>query len=132
MRADRPNFGPGSSASHASHFRFHNLAPQSPLTAIGGGISTCRREGEGMSTSVAIADWIKRIADDERRRDAVRVKDDELAARKADVVRRNRRRPVHERRAAVARYAAAFREEVAGDKARDAIGVAEAPDVGAP
>src|SRR5258707_5837022 len=100
MGADRPIFGPGSSASHASHFRIHNLAPQSPLTAIGGGISTCRREGEGMSTSVAIADWIKRIADDERRRDAVRVKDDELAARKADVVRLNGRRLVDARRLA--------------------------------
>ena len=42
-----------------------------------------------MSTSVAIADWIKRIADDERKRDTVRVREGEMAARKADLVRRN-------------------------------------------
>jgi hypothetical protein len=45
-----------------------------------------------MATGVAVADWIKRIADDERRRDAVRVKAEELAARKADLVRLNGRR----------------------------------------
>ena len=83
-----------------------------------------------MSTSVAIADWIKRIADDERRRDAVRVKDDELAARKADVVRRNGRRLVDEVRAAVTRDVAAFREEFPGDKTRDVIVDAAAPDGG--
>jgi hypothetical protein len=33
MRADRPNFGPGSSASHAIHVRFHSLAPRSCLAA---------------------------------------------------------------------------------------------------
>jgi hypothetical protein len=45
-----------------------------------------------MSTTVAVAEWIKRIADDERRRDAVRLKEEEVAARKADLVRRNGRR----------------------------------------
>ena len=45
-----------------------------------------------MSSTVIVADWIKRIADDERRRDATRVRDDETAARKADLVRRNGRR----------------------------------------
>jgi hypothetical protein len=82
-----------------------------------------------MSTSVAVADWIKRIADDERRRDAVRVKDDELAARKADIVRRNGRRLLDELRAAVTRDAAAFREEFPGDRTRDVV-VDAAPDGG--
>jgi hypothetical protein len=82
-----------------------------------------------MSTSVAVAEWIKRIADDERRRDAVRVKDDELVARKADVVRRNGRRLVDEVRAAVTRDVAAFREEFPGDRARDVV-VDTAPDGG--
>jgi hypothetical protein len=83
-----------------------------------------------MSTSVAVAEWIKRIADDERRRDAVRVKDDELAARKADVVRRNGRRLVDELRAAVTRDVAAFREEFPGDRAREVVVDAAAPDGG--
>ena len=52
-----------------------------------------------MSTSAVVADWIKRIADDERRRDTVRVRDDEMAARKADLVRRNGRRLLDELRA---------------------------------
>ncbi len=39
-----------------------------------------------MSTSVVVADWIKRVADDERKRDAVRVREEEMAARKADLV----------------------------------------------
>ena len=54
-----------------------------------------------MTTSVAVTEWIKRIVDDERRRDAARVKEDDLAAQKADVVRRNGRRlarPISARR----------------------------------
>lgn len=74
-----------------------------------------------MTTTVAVADWIKRIADDERRRDAVRVREDEVAARKADVIRRNGRRLVDELRAAVTRDADAFRNEFAGDPARDIV-----------
>jgi hypothetical protein len=81
-----------------------------------------------MSTSVAVADWIKRIADDERRRDSVRVREDELAARKADLVRRNGRRLLDELRAAVTRDVGAFRDEFAGDRARDIVVEATAPD----
>ena len=73
------------------------------------------------NTSVAVADWIKRIADDERRRDAVRLKEDELSARKADLVRRNGRRLIDEVRAALARDVDAFRSEFAGDLARDIV-----------
>src|SRR5229473_1029113 len=72
-----------------------------------------------MSTSVVAADWIKRIADDERRRDAERVREHEMAARKADVVRRHARRLIDELHAAVTRDVDAFREEFAGDLTRD-------------
>jgi hypothetical protein len=87
-------------------------------------------KGVDMNTSVAVADWIKRIADDERRRDTVRVREDEMAARKADLVRRNGRRLVDELRAAVTRDVADFRDEFAGDRARDIVVEATAPDGG--
>jgi hypothetical protein len=83
-----------------------------------------------MSTSVAIADWIKKIADDERRRDAVRLKEAELSARKADLVRRNGRRLLDELRTTVLRDLEAFREEFAGDPSRDIVVDAAAPDGG--
>ena len=83
-----------------------------------------------MGTNVAVADWIKRIAEDERKRDMVRAKEDELTARKADLVRRNGRRIVDELRAAVTRDAEAFRDEFAGDSARDVVVEATAPDGG--
>src|SRR5260370_17920967 len=74
-----------------------------------------------MSTSVPVADWIKRIADDERRRDAARIKEDEQIARKAELVRRTGARLVDELRSAVTRDADAFRDEFAGDPARHAV-----------
>jgi hypothetical protein len=83
-----------------------------------------------MSTSVAVADWIKRIADDERRRDSVRVREDELAARKADLVRRNGRRLIDELRATVTRDVKAFRDEFAGDLTRAIVVEAAPPDGG--
>ena len=73
------------------------------------------------STRVAVADWIKRIADDERRRDMLRVREDEMAARKADLVLRNGRRLIDELRATVTRDVEAFRDEFAGDPARDIV-----------
>jgi hypothetical protein len=83
-----------------------------------------------MGTNVAVADWIKRIAEDERKRDMVRAKEDELTARKADLVRRNGRRIVDELRAAVTRDAEAFRDEFAGDRSRDIVVEATAADGG--
>ena len=83
-----------------------------------------------MSTTVAVADWIKRIADDERKRDAVRAREDEMTARKADLVRRNGQRIVDELRATVTRDAEAFRDEFAGDPARDIVLDASVPDGG--
>jgi hypothetical protein len=83
-----------------------------------------------MNTSVPVADWIKKIADDERKRDAVRVREDDLTARKADLVRRNGRRLVDELRATVTRDVEAFRDEFAGDPARDIVVEATVPDGG--
>ena len=74
-----------------------------------------------MTTGAVTADWIKRIADDERKRDAVRAREEEIAARKADLVRLNSRRLLDELRAAIARDVEAFREEFAGDRSRDIV-----------
>ena len=74
-----------------------------------------------MTTGVVAADWIKRIADDERKRDAVRIREEEIAARKADLVRLNGRRLLDELRAAVARDVEAFRDEFVGDASRDIV-----------
>jgi len=83
-----------------------------------------------MSTTVAVADWIKRIADDERRRDATRLREDEAAARKAELVRRNGRRLIDELHAAVVRDVDAFRSEFAGDPVRAIVVDATVPDGG--
>lgn len=83
-----------------------------------------------MTTGVVVADWIKRIADDERKRDSARVREDEVASRKADLVRRNGRRLIDEIRATVTRDVEAFREEFAGDATRDIVVDAIALDGG--
>jgi hypothetical protein len=74
-----------------------------------------------MSTTVAASDWIKRVADDERRRDSLRIREDELAARKADLVRRSGRRLIDDLRATVTRDVNAFRAEFSGDPSRDIV-----------
>jgi hypothetical protein len=74
-----------------------------------------------MSTKVAAADWIKNIVDDERRRDAVLLEEYELAARKADLVRRSGRRVIDELRATVIRDLDAFVGEFAGDPGRSIV-----------
>ena len=87
-------------------------------------------KGVDMSTGVVVADWIKRIADDERKRDAVRVREEEEAARKADLVRVHGRRLIDELRATVTRDVEAFRDEFAGDRVRDIVVEATEPDGG--
>lgn len=74
-----------------------------------------------MTTGLATAEWIKRIADDERRRDAVRAREEEAAARRADLVRLSGRRLLDELRATIARDIEAFRDEFPGDPARDIV-----------
>jgi len=121
MRADRPNFGPGR-ARRATHIRIHDVGAAVALD----GDQTARSQlvgtkGVDMSTSATVADWIKRIAEEERKRDIARVREDEMVARKADVVRRSGRRLLDDLLAAVTRDAEAFREEFAGDRARDIV-----------
>jgi hypothetical protein len=70
------------------------------------------------SDTVVVPEWIKRIAEDERRRDAVRAGEEAAAAHKADLVRLNARRLVDELRATVARDLEAFGHEFEGDAAR--------------
>jgi hypothetical protein len=74
-----------------------------------------------MSATVAAADWIKKIADDERQRDTARVTAHEVAQRKADVVARLGRRLVDDLRAAVVRDVDAFRAEFTGDAGRNIL-----------
>jgi len=74
-----------------------------------------------MGTEIAVADWIKRVADDERRRDAVRVREEETATRKADLVRLHGRRLIDELRATVARDLEAFLSEFSGSHLRDIV-----------
>ena len=71
-----------------------------------------------MTTGVVAADWIKRIADDERQRDAVRAREEETVARKAGLVRQNGQRLLAELHVALARDVDAFRDEFAGDATR--------------
>jgi hypothetical protein len=72
-----------------------------------------------MATDVMVADWIKRIADDERTRDAVRSVGEQTAARKAELIRVHGLRMLADLRAAATRDVDAFRGEFAGDPARD-------------
>jgi hypothetical protein len=82
------------------------------------------------TTTVVVAEWIRKIADDERRRDGVRVREDELVARKAELVRRNGRRVIDELRATVSRDIEAFRGEFEGDPSRLIVVEATAPEGG--
>jgi hypothetical protein len=83
-----------------------------------------------MTTSAMVAEWIKRIADDERLRDADRARKDAMAARKADLDHRNGRRLLDDLRGTMTRDVDAFREEFAGDRARDITVAPETPDGG--
>src|SRR6266581_9513105 len=130
MRADRPNFGP-CRARHGIHIRVHDVGA---AVALDGdrtaGSQLVGTKGVDMSTSATVADWIKRIAEDERKRDTLRVREDEMVARKADLVRRSGRRLLDELLAAVTRDAEAFRGEFAGDHARDIAVEAITPEGG--
>ncbi len=83
-----------------------------------------------MSTGVVVADWIKRIVEDERKRDAVRAREEETAARKADLVRLNGRRLIDELRATLTRDVEAYRDQFAGDRAREIVFDDNPPDGG--
>jgi len=83
-----------------------------------------------MTTTVVVADWIRRIADDERSRDAARIREDEVVGHKAELVRRHGRRLLDELRIAVTRDLEAFRGEFPGDLTREIVVDTTAPDGG--
>jgi hypothetical protein len=72
-------------------------------------------------TVVVIADWIKRVAEDERKRDAARLAEREEIARKAELVRLHGQRLVNELRAAVARDVESFCHEFSADQSRNIV-----------
>ena len=71
-----------------------------------------------MMSEVVVAEWIKRIADDERKRDAVRAREEDVAARKARLVRLNGQRLIDEIQATIVRDVGAFRDEFPGEGTR--------------
>jgi hypothetical protein len=83
-----------------------------------------------MSTSMMVADWIKRIADEERRRDSLRLREDTLASQKADLIRQSGQRLVDDLRSTIVRDVEAFRAEFPGDPTRDVVVEATAPNGG--
>jgi hypothetical protein len=70
---------------------------------------------------IVIADWIKRVADEERKRDAARLSQQEETARKAELVRLHGRRLVDDLHAAILRDVESFRNEFPNDRARDIV-----------
>jgi hypothetical protein len=74
-----------------------------------------------MSSVVVIADWIKRVAEDEHRRDAIRLAEQEEVDRKDDLVRLHGPRLVGELEAAIRRDVDSFRNEFPDDRARNIV-----------
>jgi hypothetical protein len=71
--------------------------------------------------TAVVPDWIKKLADDERQRDAVHAREEEAVARKADLVNVHGPRFIAELRATVARDISTFQGEFAGDRVRDIV-----------
>jgi hypothetical protein len=76
------------------------------------------------------ADWVTRLAEDERRRDDVRTRATDAAARKSELVRTHGQRVLDELRATVVRDIEAFRHEFPADPARAIILEVDRPDGG--
>ena len=74
--------------------------------------------------------WITRLAEEERRRDDLRSRATEAAARQANLVSAHGQRLLNELRTTVARDIATFRDEFPGDKAREIRFEAVQPDGG--
>jgi hypothetical protein len=75
-------------------------------------------------------DWIQRLAEDERKRDDVRSRVTEAAARKAALVRVHGQDLLDELRTAIVRDIEAFRNEFPGDGAREVVFEEVEPDGG--
>jgi hypothetical protein len=74
-----------------------------------------------------VVSWIKRVADDERKRDAVRLQGEEVAARKAELVRKTGRLIFDQLAAAVARDIELLAREFPDERARDLLLEVSAP-----
>ena len=72
-----------------------------------------------MSTVVVIADWIKRVAEDERKRDSARFAEEQENEQKKTLVRLHGRRLVNELEAAVRRDIESFISEFPPDHKRN-------------
>jgi len=73
------------------------------------------------TTTLVVSDWVKRVAADERGRDAVRMREDETTARRATLIRVQGRQLIDGLRATVQRDVDAFRQEFSGDAARELV-----------
>ena len=71
-------------------------------------------------------EWIARLAEDERKRDALRSSELDAAARKTDLVRRHGRGLIDSLRTTITQDVDAFRHEFPGDEARDVTVAGEA------
>jgi hypothetical protein len=75
-------------------------------------------------------EWITRLADDERKRDDVRLRATEAAARKAHLVAVHGQRLIDNLSTSVARDIESFRHEFPGDEAREIVFESAQPDGG--
>jgi hypothetical protein len=75
-------------------------------------------------------EWIRRLAEDERKRDDVRVRATEAATRKAHLVAVHGQRLFDDLRTSVVRDIASFRDEFPGDTARAIVFESAQPDGG--
>jgi hypothetical protein len=75
-------------------------------------------------------EWITRLADDERKRDDVRLRATEAAARKAHLVAVHGQRLIDDLHTSVARDIESFRNEFPGDEARAIVFERAQPDGG--
>jgi len=78
-------------------------------------------EDDEMSTTAAVPDWIRRIVDEERAREAVRTKDEEIAARKSSLIQSLGPSLVGELQATIVRDVQAFCAERVGGRERGIV-----------
>jgi len=76
------------------------------------------------------SEWITRLAEDERKRDDVRLRVTEAAARKSHLVAVHGQRWLDELRTAITRDIETFRREFPGDAAREIVFEVIQPDAG--
>ncbi|MSO57065.1 MAG: hypothetical protein EXQ55_09140 [Acidobacteria bacterium] len=83
-----------------------------------------------MAETLEISAWIRRVADDERQRDAVSADLRDTAARKADLLRVHGRKLLDGLHATMVRDVRAFRAEFPNDPAREIVCGSAQPDGG--